>query len=86
MKSNNFNNSINIIGAKLKKNRELQKISQEELCNKLALLGITLYKNDIYRIEKNKRVVKDFELWGIAKCLNVKIEDLIDIKEEKGMC
>lgn len=79
MKNNTYNNNVNIISSNIKKYRECNNISQDSLCNKLALLGITLYKNDIYRIESNKRVVKDFELWGISKSLNVKIEDLLDI-------
>ena len=79
MKNSTFNNNTNIVGINLKRYRELNNISQEQLCNKLALLGITLYKNDIYRIENNKRIVKDFELWGIAKTLNLKIEDLLNI-------
>lgn len=82
MKNSTFNNNINIIGLNLKKYRELNNISQEQLCNKLALLGITLYKNDIYRIETNKRAVKDFELWGIAKTLNIKMEDLLNINDK----
>ena len=79
MKNSNFENNVNIISSNLKKYRKIRNLSQESLCNKLALIGITLYKNDIYRIETNKRVVKDFELWGIAKCLNVKIEDLLTV-------
>lgn len=81
MKNSNFNNNINIIGTNLKMYRNMKNISQESLCNKLALLGITLYKNDIYRIENNKRLVKDFELWGIAEVLNVEMKDLLNIKE-----
>lgn len=79
MKSNKFEGKTNIIGNRLFFYRKQLNISQEQLCNKLALLGITLYKNDIYRIENNKRTVKDFELWGIANCLNISIEELIDI-------
>ncbi len=80
MKNSQFYEKINIIGTNLKKYRLQMNLSQEQLCNKLSLLGITLYKNDIYRIENNKRVVKDFELWGIAKCLNIKIEELLLIE------
>lgn len=79
MKNSQYNNNVNIIGNKLKKYRNELNISQEQLCNQLALLGITLYKNDIYRIENNKRTVKDFELWGISKILNVKYEDLFEV-------
>lgn len=79
MKNSKYYDKVNIIGNNLKYYREKLNISQEQLCNKLALLGITLYKNDIYRIEKNKRTVKDFELWGILKVLKINYEDIIDI-------
>lgn len=80
MKHNKYNDRLNIIGNNLKEYRKQLNISQEQLCSKLALLGITLYKNDIYRIENNKRTIKDFELWGIAKVLKIKCEDLFDIE------
>ena len=79
MTNSKFNDKVNITGNNIKKFRIQLNLSQEQLCNKLSLLGITLYKNDIYRIENNKRVVKDFELWGISQCLNVSIQDLLDI-------
>lgn len=79
MKNNKYYDRVNIIGNNLKYYREKFNISQEQLCNKLALLGITLYKNDIYKIENNKRTVKDFELWGIIKILKINYEDIIDI-------
>ena len=35
----------------------------------------------LYDIEANKRTVKDYELFGIAKVLNVDVNDLLtDIK------
>ena len=76
MGSSTFNNNSNIISENLKKYRIKNKLSQEQLCNKLALLGITMYKMDIYRIEHNKRSVKDFELLGLSKILKVDIRDL----------
>ena len=76
MKNSRFNDNVNIVGNNLKKYRLEKNLSQEQLCNKLSLIGITLYKNDIYRIENNKRTVKDFELWGITQVLNIKCEDL----------
>lgn len=79
MKFNKYNNdSYNIIGKKLKIIRESKNISQEQLSNKLTLLGITLYQSDIYRIEHNERTVRDFELWGICSILEIKAEDLFE--------
>lgn len=79
MKFNKFNDKdFNIIGNKLKEYREKANISQDTLSNKLALLGITLYQVDIFKIEKNERTVRDFELWGICTILNVKAEELFN--------
>lgn len=78
MKFNKFDGSYNIIGKKLKDIRESKNISQEQLSNKLALLGITLYQSDIFKIEHNERTVRDFELWGICSILEIKAEDLFE--------
>ena len=80
MEFNKFGGSYNIIGEKLKDIRESKKISQEYLSNKLALLGITLYQSDIFKIEHNERTVRDFELWGICNILEIKAEDLFEPK------
>ncbi len=80
MKFNKYNDSYNIIGNKLKRTRERLNISQEELSNKLSLLGITLYQSDIFSIEHNKRTVRDYELWGICNILKIKAEDLFEPK------
>lgn len=76
MKFNKYNDSYNIISSKLKDAREKAGISQETLSNKLTLLGISLYQSDIFKIEKNERTVRDFELWGFCKVLGIKAEDL----------
>ena len=76
MNFNKYNNNFNIIGKKLKLIREEKNISQDQLSNKLLLLGITLYQSDIFKIESNKRTVRDFELWGITSVLGIKSEDL----------
>lgn len=81
MRNSRYFDKVNLIGNNLKLYRTKLNISQDELCNQLALLGITLYKNDIYRIENNKRAVKDFELWGISKVLKVKYDDLLNVIE-----
>lgn len=78
MRFNKYNNFYNIIGTNLKKIREKKNVSQDKLTSKLALLGITLYQSDIFKIENNERTVRDFELWGICKVLDIKAEDLFN--------
>lgn len=76
MNFNKYNGNYNIVGNNLRKIRENKNISQEQLSNKLSLLGITLYQSDIFKIENNKRTVRDFELWGITQVLEITAEDL----------
>lgn len=83
MQFNKFEGSYNIISKKLKDIRENKKVSQEQLSNKLALLGITLYQTDIFKIEHNERTVRDFELWGICNILDINAEDLFEPNTNK---
>ena len=61
-----YNGNLNVIGKLLKKYREKEKISYEQLSAKLELMGISIHKQSIYDIENNKRTVKDYELFGIT--------------------
>ncbi len=73
-----LDNNVNIIGSNIKKLRKEKKISQAELCLKLELLGVTMYPTDIYEIENNKRLVKDFEIKAFCLALNVNLDTLYD--------
>ena len=66
----------NLIGANLKKLRMKAKISQQELSNKLELLGIYICRGSVSRIEDFSRTVTDIELFAIAEVLNVDPKEL----------
>ena len=68
--------NVNIIGKNLKRIREDCGLSQYDLCCKLELLGVTMYKSDIYEIENNKRLVKDFESKALCLALSVSLDEL----------
>lgn len=70
-----LNNKYNVICENFKKFRQEKKLSQRELCQKLELLGLTLYKADIYAIEHNKRAVKDFELLAFSIVFEKSLDD-----------
>lgn len=72
-----FDNNMNIIGYQLKKYRQKQNLSYEQLSAKLDLLGISIHKQSLYDIENNKRTVKDFELFGLAYVLGIDVNDLL---------
>lgn len=81
-----LNNNLNVIGENLRKYRKEKHFSQADLMKDLNLLGINMHKNDIYMIEANKRTVKDYEIWGFMKVLNISFEDLFKGIEDKLEC
>ena len=76
MRTKNFNGYQNIVGKTIKKYRELQGLSQRDLANKVALLGVTLYNSDISRIENNTLFLRDYEEYAICKVLGISISQL----------
>lgn len=71
-----LDDNVNIIGSNLKRIREEKQLSQIDLCCKLELLGVTMYKSDIYEIENNKRLVKDFEAKALCLALSISLDEL----------
>lgn len=78
MQVKKLNGKSNVIGKNIKKYRELRNLSQRELSNKIALLGIDIYHSDISQIENQKLLLKDFEIIAICKVLNVTYEQLFE--------
>ena len=66
----------NLIGGNLKKLRIKLKISQQELSNKLELLGVYVCRGSVSRIEDYSRTVTDIELFAIAEVLGVDPKEL----------
>lgn len=73
-----LNNNVNIVGSNIKKYREQKKLSQPDLCKKLQLLGVDMFIADIYEIENNKRLVKDFEIKAFCMALNITLDELFN--------
>lgn len=71
MKITKYNEFRNISGNKLRELRKSIKMSQQELAEKLQLEGIDLTSKEISKIEMNKRLVQDFELFAFAKIFKV---------------
>ncbi len=76
MQTKKINDKTNVIGKNVKKYREANHYSQEQVCQKLELLGLTLYHSDIYLIENNKRLVRDFEAYAFARVFNITLDEL----------
>ena len=71
MKIKKYNEYKNISGIKLKELRNIAKMSQKQVAEKLQLEGIDLTEKEISKIEHNNRLVHDFELFAFAKIFNV---------------
>ena len=78
MQIKKLNGKSNVIGKNIKKYRELRNLTQRDLSNKIALLGIDIYHSDISQIENQKLLLKDFEIIAFCKVLNVSYEQLFE--------
>lgn len=78
MQVKKLNGKSNVIGKNIRKYREWRHLTQRELSNKIALLGIDIYHSDISQIENEKLLLKDFEIIAFCKVLNVTYEQLFE--------
>lgn len=72
-----YDNNLNVVGQTLRKIRIEKGISFEKLSNQLLLIGINIPITSLHRIENNQRTVRDYELCGIAKVLDINVLDLL---------
>mgnify|MGYP004459235257 CR=1 FL=1 len=77
-----FNNKKNISGTLIKEAREEKKMSKVRLSQLLDTYGVYINTDELLRIEKNKVLVKDFELVAIAQILDIDLNKLKDYLED----
>lgn len=73
-----YNDKKNIAGLLIKKAREEKEMTKAELSKRLELKGVNINSDELLLIEKNKLLVKDFEIAAIAEILDI---DLNNLKE-----
>lgn len=66
----------NIIGDNVRRLRKEKKLTQEELTAKIQTIGLDIDRPMLTRIELKQREVYDYEALGIAKALDIQIEEL----------
>lgn len=71
-----YNNKKNISGILIKNAREKMQMTKTELSKQLELRGININRDELLLIEKNKLLVKDFELAALSEILNINLNDL----------
>lgn len=66
----------NVIGNLIKKYREEKWLEKIEVSRLLQLHAVYLDSTELKRIEDGTQIVKDFELIGLCKVLDVNYDDL----------
>lgn len=75
-KNKKFDGNFNITGKNIKKIRKEKKITQEDLCARMQVMGYQISRSDISKLENGKKFIADFEVSGFATALNISILDL----------
>ena len=66
------------IGTAIKRARERQGLTQEQLAAKMQTAGIQINQKAISRIESGDRIITDYELMCLAEILRVSINQLLN--------
>ena len=67
---------MNMIGDRVRQLRIAKGLSQQTLSTRLETMAIYICRGSISRIEDKQRTVTDIELYGLAKVLEVPMENL----------
>ncbi|MGB7604646.1 MAG: helix-turn-helix transcriptional regulator [Lutisporaceae bacterium] len=71
----------NIVGPQIKKIRESTHLTQKQLSAKLETLAVYIDRASISKLERQKRIVTDYELMALSKLLKVSVLWLLDAEE-----
>ena len=75
MKLNKNSEYRNIIGTKLKAIRMRNNMTQQELAKEVQEIGFNMTLKEISKIETDKRLVQDFELFAFAQVFNISTDE-----------
>lgn len=77
MKTIQFHGHKNIIAQRLLQAREASGLSQQELAEKLQIMGASIDQQGISKIELDNRLVTDYELVCFCRVLSVELDWLV---------
>ena len=78
MKKIEYYDNKNIISKRLKEARKNAGLSQSGLAAKMQVLNVNIDQQMISKIEKNMRIVTDYELACFCRILNVEEKDMLE--------
>ena len=83
MKAMEFRGNKNIVGPRNKEARKLQKISQAELAARMQTMEVNMDQKVASKIERNRRIVTDYEVACFAQALKVEKNWLLPSIKDK---
>ncbi|MGN1269809.1 MAG: helix-turn-helix domain-containing protein [Clostridia bacterium] len=78
-----FEGNSNAYGKIIEKYRKNKNMSRADVSRELDLIDIPINPDELYRIEKQIMVLKDYELIAICMILGIDYNDLIKIIKKK---
>ena len=78
MFKNQANGRKNLLGIKMREIRKARGISQRQVADDLAELGLVVDKNAVQRMESGQRFITDIELITISKYLDIPVNELLE--------
>ena len=88
MKIYDYNGLKNLCGAQIRRERQRQRLTQEQLAARLQCRGVILERDSVSRIESGTRFIADFELLAIAEILGLSADCLLrrEIDQDGSSC
>ena len=77
MFKNQANGRKNLLGIKMREIRKARGISQRQVADDLAELGLVVDKNAVQRMESGQRFITDIELITISNYLDIPVNELL---------
>lgn len=77
MKKITFHEKKNVIYKQLKLARVKKGFTQEQLAAKMQLMNVSIDQQAISKIERNARIVTDYELAYFCKILEISVQEML---------
>lgn len=78
MKKRKVLGNKNVVGANIERIRKERNISQQDFIAQIQVQGVDINPSSYSKLEGQTRYAYDYEIYAIAKILNIKLEDLFD--------
>lgn len=82
MRKIDFNGNKNIIHKRLRSIRRQKNVTQTQLAARMQVRNINIDQITISKIERNQRIVTDYELAGFCKALHIGVSELLGKTDE----